>query len=529
MKKIVLMVVLLFVITSIYAEALKIAFLGYKKEDKSCNYVLNAIMKRDLKKIFKDNPDYQLIDQKLVNKELKKRNIDDIFNVSKQDLVSLGKVLNADILVRGTIEPVTLTVFKVYNTLFNVKSHNLKQVDFEVPKNTKKRIEIFKTKLLPEFKKFATGEIDQLLAIANRQYLEHDYSSALENYKKVMELDNKKIEPYIFIGYIYFQGENPDVDKAIEYYQKGLQLNPKNKKLLNLLSLAYLKKDETEKAVEALLKITALEDDKKVWFQIGKIYEANEDIEKAKEAFDKAIEIDENYFDAYKEMAEMLFASEEYEQAIPYLEKATKIQPDNEILQDKLAKCYHIAGKLDAAIKQYKSVINEKPNNLRAYLNLAAAYRTLNQLDQAISVLNNALKINNKNPQVYLRLADVYLAKKNFDKAESNANKALQLNSEMATPYKILSQVYQLKGYKKYEKYIDLDEKARKAYGAEADRLIKEKNKNKYDAHADFVKAQEYLNEYAKRAKSISAKNDIKKRRETLKQLLDATKKDFLD
>jgi hypothetical protein len=39
----------------------------------------------------------------------------------------------------------------------------------------------------------------------------------------------------------------------------------------------------------------------------------------------------------------------------------------------------------------------------------------------------------------------------------------------------------------------------------------------------------DYLNEYAKRAKSVSAKNDIKKRRETLKQLLDATKKEFFD
>ncbi len=520
---------LVFISSLVYSDVLKIAFLGYKKEDNTCEYVVNSIMKRDLKRIFKDNKDYQLIDPKLTAKELKKRKIDDIFNVSKDDLTKIGKALNADILVRGTIESITMTKFKVYNTLFNVKSQNLGQVDFEISKNSKKRIEAFKEKLLPELKKFATGEIDQLLAIANRQYYDHDYKSALENYKKVLKLDNKKIEPYIFIGYIYFQQENPDVDKAIEYYKKGLELQPNNKKLLNLLSLAYLKKDETDKAIETLLKITKIEDDKKVWYQIGKIYESEDDMEKAKEAFDKAIEIDEKYLDACQEAAQMLFDNEEYEKAIPYLEKATKINPDNEQLQDKLAKCYHISGKLDAAIKQYQSVIKDKPNNLRAYLNLAAAYRTLNKLDQALSVLNNALKIDNKNPRIFVRLADVYIAKKDYDKAIEYANKAVELKPDMAISYKLLSQAYQLKGYKKYEKYIALDEKARKAYGKEADRLISEKNKFKSSAHADFVKAQDYLNEYAKRAKSISAKNDIKKRRDTLKQLLDATKKDFLD
>jgi tetratricopeptide (TPR) repeat protein len=530
MKKIVLITVFILLLTTlVFSDAMKVAFLGYKKVDRNCDYVLNRIMKSDLKKIFQDEKDLQLIDLKLTKKVLKSNKIKDIFDVSKEDLVKIGKSLNADILIRGTIEQLDMTNFKIYNTLFNVKSQNLAQIDFEIPKNTKKRIKAFKENLIPQLKKFATSEIDQLLSIANRQYYDHDYKSALENYQKVLTLDSSKLDPYIFIGYIYFQQENPDVDKAIEYYQKGLQIDPKNKKLLHLLSLAYLKKDESDKAIEVLKKITEMEEDAKTWFEIGKIYESNDDLDNAKIAFDKALEIDENYLECAKEAANMMYDNEEYDQAIPYLEKATKINPDDDILQDKLAKCYHVAGKLDAAIEQYKGVIKDKPNNIRAYLNLAAAYRTLNQLDNAIATLKNAKKIDDKNPQVYIRLADAYLAKQNFKLAEQNANKAIELNPNLATPYKILSQEYQITGYKKYEKFIDYDEKARKAFGKESDRLAKLRNQNKREAHADFVKAMDYLNEYAKRAKSVSAKNDIKKRRETLKQLLDATKKEFFD
>jgi len=508
---------------------LKVAFLGYKKDDKSCEYVLNAIMKRDLKAIFKDEEGLQLIDPKVTIKTLKANKIDDIFALGKVELESVGKNLDADILVRGNIVSESLSEFKIYNTLFNVNSKNLTTVHFGISKNKKKRIEAFKEKLLPEIVKFATGEVDQLMAIALQQYRSHDYESSLKNFKKVIELDPKKIDPYKFIGYINFQSDDPDIDKAIEYYQKGLQLEPNNKQLLDYLSLAYLKQDDSDNAIEALKKITENEDDKKVWFRIGKIYESNEETDSAKEAFDKALEIDADYADACKETAEMLYNDSQYDEAIPYFEKSVRLLPDDESLQNKLAKCYHNAGKLDAAITQYKGLISEQPDNLKAYFNLAGAYRTLNKLDETIKILDQLKAKDPQNPKIYIRLSDAYLAQKNYVLTEQNANKAISLNPTISDSYKLLSQSFQLNGYKKYEDYLSLAEKATKAYGPEADKLIKQRDAKKLAAHADFLQSKEYLKKYAARAKSSGVASDVKKRNDTLKQLLDATKKEFFD
>lgn len=530
MKKIILFTITILLISSvIYSDVLKVAFLDYKKDDQSCEYVLNAIMKRDLKVIFKDAEGLQLIDTKVVTKTLKKNKIDDVFALGKVELEDIGKKLNTDILIRGNIVALSLSEFKVYNTLFNVNSKNLTTVNFEISKNKKKRIAAFKEKLLPEIVKFATGEIGQLMAIAVQQYKSHDYQSSLDNFKKIIELDPKKIDSYKFIGYIYFQKDDSDIDKAIEYYQKGLELEPNNKQLLDYLSLAYLKKDDSDEAIETLQKITENEDDKKVWYRIGKIYESNEELDAAQEAFDKAIEIDEEFALAYKETSEMLYNDTQYDNAIPYFEEAVKLLPDDESLQNKLAKCYHNAGKLDAAIIQYKGLINEQPDNLKAYFNLAGAYRTLNKYDDAIKILDKLKAKDPQNPKVYIRLSDAYIAKKNYVLTEQNANKAIELDATLPDSYKLLSQSYQLKGYKKYEDYLNLDEKARKAYGPEADKLIKQRDGKKISAHDDFLKSKEYLRKYAARAKSSGVAADVKSRNDTLKQLLDATKKEFFD
>jgi len=114
---------------------------------------------------------------------------------------------------------------------------------------------------------------------------------------------------------------------------------------------------------------------------------------------------------------------------------------------------------------------------------------------------------------------------KKLKEAEKNANKAIELDPKIYEPYKILAQIYQNLGYSKYEEYLNLDEKAKKAYGDEADRLVQKRDTVKGVANDYFVKSGNYLNEAKKRTNNTSVLKDIDSRRKILKQLLDATKK----
>jgi len=151
MKKFILFTITILLISSvIYSDVLKVAFLGYKKDDKSCEYVLNAIMKRDLKAIFKDEKGLQLIDPKVTIKTLKANKINDVFALGKVELENAGKNLDADILIRGNIVSESLSEFKIYNTLFNVNSKNLTTVNFSISKNKKKKLLLLKKNYSPK-------------------------------------------------------------------------------------------------------------------------------------------------------------------------------------------------------------------------------------------------------------------------------------------------------------------------------------------------------------------------------------------
>ncbi|MBN1949479.1 MAG: hypothetical protein JW784_07020, partial [Candidatus Cloacimonetes bacterium] len=120
-----------------------------------------------------------------------------------------------------------------------------------------------------------------------------------------------------------------------------------------------------------------------------------------------------------------------------------------------------------------------------------------------------------------------YSALKQNQKAEQNARKALELDNTMYQPYRILSDIYFAKGYEKYENYLQLEEQAKTAYGQQADELVDKRDLAKAAAHDLFLQSDSFLNEALARTDNLSEEKYIKSRKQTLEQLLNATKKDF--
>ena len=276
-----------------------------------------------------------------------------------------------------------------------------------------------------------------------------------------------------------------------------------------------------------LKKITEVQDNKEIWLRIGNIYAELQYTDQAKDAFNHAIEIDEEYFEAFQALGEVLYNMEFYDEAISPLETASNAFPDDDDLQKKLAKCYYKTGKLESAIENYKQMVIDQPENKTAYMNLAGAYRETNQNSEALEVLNNLKTLDPSNPKVYLRLADVHIALEEFIKATHNANKTIEIDADLYDSYRILASIHQKVGYKKYEKFLEFEEMYKDKsiyYGTKADELVEQRDKVKAEAHSNFIKAEYFLNETVKRTDKASVLKDIKLTKTTLKQLKEATK-----
>ncbi len=524
MNKVILLITLIALFTSVLL-ADTIAVLGFEKIDKASAYVAKQMSEKDFKSILEDNSDYQLVDLKATKSAVKESGYDNITYLGKADRNVIGEKLSADILIWGEVSSVSNTEFNVIANIMSMKSGEIINSKFIVKKNKKERYNVVNSELIEKLHEFSTGEVDKLLAIASQHFQSENYDAAESTFQDIIAIEAGHLEANFYLGLINFIKE--DYVASEEYYLKALETEPDNSDVKDYLSKAYLKQDKMDEAIEVLTEVAEDDANKEIWLRIGRIYADNEYTDEAIEAYDSALEIDAEYPEAYYLKAYLLYDLEEYEDAIEPFEAASEAYPEDDDIQKKLATCYKRTGKLDAAIEQYKGIIAEQPDNIRAYMNLANAYNATENYQEALNVAKELeVKVEN-NANVFILLATSYSSLQQFSNAEKYANKALEIDPEQFQPYRILSDTYFAKGYNKYEQFLKLEEEAKAAYGDKADQLTEERDKVKGEANDYFVQAENYLNEDQKRTDNSSELKYIKSRKETLKQLLNATKKDF--
>jgi tetratricopeptide (TPR) repeat protein len=512
----------------VIAQPNRIAVLSFERVDKESEYVATQLMRRDMSVIFQDYKQYELIDQKEVDGILKKQGVSTIFNLTKEQIASIAASLNAGMVMWGNVETKSATEFTINAKIWSKMSNDVKQKRITVSKSSKDRVITFKKELVDKLEELFGAEIEKMISIAMQHYNSANWTSAEDSFLRVLEINPDLEEAYFYLGYINFRKDNPNYEKAEFYYLEGLKRNPNNREILNYLSANYLQQRKFDDAIDILTRLAEVDNDKLIWFKIAKIYMTMYEYDNAINAFDKAIEADNNYAEAYNEAGLLLYDElQAFEQAIPYLEQAVRLAPDDENLQSKLARCYFQTNRLDNAIEQYKTVIRDQPQRLSSYYNLARAYRMTGQKQLALQTLMSIKDKDAKNPRLHYSLSDAYLTMDNYDEAMKSANQAIALNPDIYEPYMILAQIFQTTGYKKYEDYLRIEEAAKKAYGKEADTLVQQRDKVKAEANSDFAKSEANLNNAKQRTNSSSVLKDIDRRMETLKKLLDATKKGF--
>jgi len=171
----------------------------------------------------------------------------------------------------------------------------------------------------------------------------------------------------------------------------------------------------------------------------------------------RAIDLNPQLFEVHFIMGLVQYTAGEYQDAIISFESALKVQPESADAWRELANTYVAAGRLDEAEASFKRLIRLRPDEWSAYKDLGLLYNSLGRLAEAVSNFKRVVDLTPDNYLGYRSLGGLYLKLKDYRKAEIALQRSLDLQPTDVA-YSNLGILYYLQG-----RYVEASENFRKA------------------------------------------------------------------
>jgi len=208
-------------------------------------------------------------------------------------------------------------------------------------------------------------------------------------YEDLKKEKTKSARPDIVANLLFVYGQLGKDDEAIKFIETAKKEDPNNLDLIIGEGNYYLKKGDNVKFAEAMQKAVELDPKNKlINFNLATAYYQLKKYDQAKKYYEKTLELDPNYVDAYKGLAYIILVPEEkiteklnddkvlmddnlynkynnqrldlYRKVLPVLEKALSVAPNDENVLVMLKKIYS-----DLEMKDKKMEVKAKLDALK--------------------------------------------------------------------------------------------------------------------------------------------------------------------
>jgi len=223
------------------------------------------------------------------------------------------------------------------------------------------------------------------------------YSDAETLYRTTIERNRNCWMAYGNLGVALVQ--KGQVDEAIVYYQKALEIKPDYAEAHSNLGTALLQKGQVDEAIAHC---------------------------------EKALEIEPDFADAHGNLGNALLQKGQVDGAIAQYQKALEIKPDKADAHGNLGNALLQKGQVGEAITHDRKALEIKPDYADAHINLGNALLQKGQMDEAITHYQMALRIKSDFSEAHYNLGNALLRKGRVDEAIAHYQKALEIKPEYA-------------------------------------------------------------------------------------------------
>lgn len=225
---------------------------------------------------------------------------------------------------------------------------------------------------------------------------------AFDLLRKAYDMDSDDPEVRFMLSYEYLKRK--DVDRALAHAIFALREDEAfDEQLFNFSFLL----EESKQYEDGIAFFTRLADEfplyQGCWFGLGLSYSWNKEYDKAIDAYQYVLSINDDTPTTHYNIANCYFESKDYDQAYEHYQIA--YQQDNEDFNSLtcIADCLALKNKDEEAIDYYRKALKLNPNHGDAILGIATIFKDQGKIAEARSFIEKAFKLN---PQSFELLFD---------------------------------------------------------------------------------------------------------------------------
>ncbi len=244
----------------------------------------------------------------------------------------------------------------------------------------------------------------------NIYILKTDAYLALDQQEKAVELleealdhfsGEEKTELLFELADVYDDYE--DFEKVFDCLKMILEEDPNNEEALYKICFWTDFTGRNEESIRLHLKIIdEFPYNELAWFNLAAAYQGLKLYEKAIDAYQYAITIEEKFDYAYRNMGDAYIRLRKYREAIEALEKVNELSKPEDVIYEALGYCYEKLKNYAQARFHYRKASHLRPDDSKLYYKIASTYFKEGQWEPCLKQLDTALKIHRQQPEYNL-------------------------------------------------------------------------------------------------------------------------------
>jgi Tfp pilus assembly protein PilF len=165
-------------------------------------------------------------------------------------------------------------------------------------------------------------------------------------------------------------------------------------------------------------------------FNSGVTFYNQKEFSKAVQAYQKVIELDPTYVEAYNNLGIIYQMMGDVDRAFGVFQKSTEINPRYEKGYNNLGILLFLKGRYEEAVEVFQKALAINSNNIESHINLGILFKKKGEWEKAIESYQKALAINPLHREAHYNMALLYEQLENLELAINHYQQFIQLSSK---------------------------------------------------------------------------------------------------